>query len=300
MSRQVVTSCPVCGGCHFQRLWTSEDHFATHETFGIEECTACGFRFTQEAPDEEEMGRYYDVPDYVSHTDTRRGVVNLLYHAVRSVMLRRKGRLVQRAALDKRGRLLDIGSGTGYFAHAMKQRRWVGETVEQRESARLCAWDNFGLRSREAEELYELPPRSFNAITLWHVMEHVAPIDRLWRKLDELLSEDGILVVAVPNCASYDAQHYGSGWAAYDVPRHLWHFTPTTMQRIAQQYGFVMEQRHNMPFDGFYITILSERFRRSCLSLVIGTFRGAITLARCLAKKDESSSMIYIFRKKRQ
>ena len=135
--------------------------------------------------------------------------------------------------------------------------------------------------------------------TLWHVMEHLEHLDEVWQRLHELLTEKGVLIVAVPNCSSYDAQRYGEYWAAYDVPRHLWHFTPGTIQQLASRHGFIMAARHPMPFDAFYVSMLSEKHRGSSCSFLKGMFAGTLAWFNALGRKERSSSMIYVFRKKR-
>ena len=122
---------------------------------------------------------------------------------------------------------------------------------------------------------------------------------RLWQRLHELLTEKGVLIVAVPNCSSYDAKRYGEYWAAYDVPRHLWHFTPGTIQQLASRHGFIMAARHPMPFDAFYVSMLSEKHRGSSCSFLKGMFAGTLAWFNALGRKERSSSMIYVFRKKR-
>ena len=105
--------------------------------------------------------------------------------------------------------------------------------------------------------------------------------------------------MAVPNCSSYDAEHYKEYWAAYDVPRHLWHFTPATIQKLASRHGFIMAARHPMPFDGFYVSMLSEKHRGSSLSFLKGMYVGSMAWLSAMGRKERSSSMIYVFRKKR-
>ena len=149
------------------------------------------------------------------------------------------------------------------------------------------------------EELQEFEAGSFDVITLWHVMEHLEHLDETWERLRELLSDRGVLIVAVPNCSSYDAGKYGKCWAAYDVPRHLWHFTPVTIQQFASKHGFIMAARHPMPFDAFYVSMLSEKHRGSSFPFMKGMWVGAMAWLGTLTKKERSSSMIYVFRKKR-
>ena len=130
-------------------------------------------------------------------------------------------------------------------------------------------------------------------------MEHLEHLDETWECLRELLSDRGVLIVAVPNCSSYDAGKYGEYWAAYDVPRHLWHFTPVTIQQLASKHGFIMAARHPMPFDAFYVSMLSEKHRGSSFPFVKGMCTGTVAWFSALGKKERSSSMIYVFRKKR-
>ena len=248
---------------------------------------------------EAEIGKYYETPDYISHTDTRKGAMNTIYHYVRSYMLGRKARLVAREAHRKRGRLLDIGTGTGYFADTMARRGWKVEAVEKSPQARAFAKEHFDLDVKPESALQEFAPGSFDVITLWHVMEHLEHLNETWEMLRELLTEKGMLIVAVPNCSSYDAGRYGEYWAAYDVPRHLWHFTPVTIQQLASRHGFIMAARHPMPFDAFYVSMLSEKHRGSSCSFLKGMYAGTLAWFSTLGRKERSSSMIYVFRKKR-
>ena len=249
--------------------------------------------------EEESTSSAEETPDYISHTDTRKGAMNSVYHYVRSYMLGRKARLVAKEAHRKTGRLLDIGTGTGYFADTMVRRGWKVEAVEKNPQAREFAKEHFGLEVKPESALQEFAPGSFDVITLWHVMEHLEHLGEVWQQLHEMLTEKGLLIVAVPNCSSYDAQRYGEYWAAYDVPRHLWHFTPGTIQQLASRHGFIMAARHPMPFDAFYVSMLSEKHRGSSCSFLKGMYVGTLAWFSALGRKERSSSMIYVFRKKR-
>lgn len=218
MEKLIINACPVCGSTHLKRVMTCTDFYASGEQFELCSCEDCGFTFTQGVPVEAEIGKYYETPDYISHTDTRKGAMNTIYHYVRSYMLGRKARLVAREAHRKRGRLLDIGTGTGYFADTMARRGWKVEAVEKSPQARAFAKEHFDLDVKPESALKEFAPGSFDVITLWHVMEHLEHLNETWEMLRELLTEKGMLIVAVPNCSSYDAGRYGEYWAAYDVP----------------------------------------------------------------------------------
>ena len=213
--------------------------------------------------------------------------------------LKRKARLVAHEAHRKTGRLLDIGTGTGYFADTMKRGGWQVEAIEKNAHARAFAKEHFGLEVKPDTALKDFEPDSFDVITLWHVMEHLEPLNEVWETLNSLLTEKGVLIVAVPNCSSYDARKYGAYWAAYDVPRHLWHFTPGTIQQLGSKHGFILAERHPMPFDAFYISMLTEKNMRHSCPFVRGMITGTLAWLHALVKKERSSSMIYVFRKKR-
>lgn len=297
MDRQYISRCPACGSERVAKKFTAIDYTATGEPFDIYECSACGMRFTQNAPIEQEAGRYYDSPDYISHTDTRKGIVNKVYHYVRSIMLRRKASLVMTALGSKEGRLLDIGAGTGYFANEMKRKGFYVNAVDVSPEARSFAQEHFGLAEEDISAINTYKDQSFDVITMWHVMEHVYRLSEEWQNLHRLLKDDGILIVALPNCSSADEHHYKSHWAAYDVPRHLWHFTPHTMHLVAEQYGFKIIDIKPMPFDGFYVSMLSEKDSGSKHSFINGLYHGFLAWTQTLCNKKRSSSLIYIMGK---
>lgn len=294
-----LTSCPVCGATRLKEDLTCVDHYTTGEVFRLCRCEACGFLFTQDFPDETEMGLYYESSDYISHSDTKRGMVNTVYHWARAYMLGRKARLVEREAHRNTGRLLDIGAGTGYFAHTMQQHGWQVTAVEKNEGARNFAREHFGLEVKSDAEEDKLPTDGFEVITLWHVMEHLQHLNETWDALRRMLTDDGVLIVAVPNRNSYDAGKYGAMWAAYDVPRHLWHFSPDNMQRIGVRHGFVLAGHYAMPLDAFYISMLSERYRGKKAAFWRGMWTGVKAWFSTWTTKERSSSMVYVFRKGR-
>lgn len=299
MNKFTINACPLCNGAQMKCTQTCTDNYATGEVFAIFRCENCGFQFTQDFPVESEMGRYYETPDYISHSDSKKGVVNELYHVIRKHMLTRKAKLISRALGKDSGRILDIGTGTGYFPYFMKEHGWQVEAVEKNAHARLFAMEHFGLDVNDETTLAELPDSNFDAITLWHVMEHLEHLNEMWERLYRLLDENGILVIAVPNCDSYDAKKYGPLWAAYDVPRHLWHFTPHTMKQFGEKHGFLLTEQHPMPFDAFYVSILSEKHNRGKHPLLNGMVTGTASWFAASGKPERSSSIIYVFKKKK-
>lgn len=293
-----INTCPLCGGQQLEHALTCTDDYASGEQFEIVRCVHCGFLMTQNAPVEAEIGRYYETPDYISHTDTQKGLMNRVYHWVRRFMLARKAKLVKQGSKMNQGHLLDYGTGTGYFADTMVRQGWQVKAIEKSPQARAFAQTHFGLEVDAETALPDYRPKTFDVVTLWHVMEHLEHLNEMWETLHRILKDRGVLIVAVPNPDSYDARFYGEKWAAYDVPRHLWHFRPSVMQQFGTKHGFILEERLPMPFDAFYVSMLTEKYKGSSLSFVKGLWTGTCAWFSTLGKKERSSSMIYVFRKK--
>lgn len=276
-----------------------QDHSVSNESFGILACPACGLRRTEPQPPAGSIGRYYASEDYVSHSDTRAGLVNRLYHRARSFMLGRKAARVRAASGRSAGRLLDVGAGTGYFAAHMRDLGWDVTALEPDEGARTAARKRANLDIRPLEDLAGLPEGQFNVITLWHVLEHVY---EPWGYLDRfhsLLAPGGTLIIAVPNPDSRDARAYGPFWAAWDVPRHLWHFSARAMTHFLGDHGFRLVTLHTMPLDAFYVSMLSEKYQgRGVSGLIRGAWNGCMTALASLGNPTAASSLVYVARKK--
>jgi 2-polyprenyl-3-methyl-5-hydroxy-6-metoxy-1,4-benzoquinol methylase len=290
-----IQQCPVCGGNQFKPFITCTDFFVSGEQFEIKECTGCGFKFTANAEDEENIGRYYQSEEYISHSNTSKGLVNTIYHNVRTYMLGQKRRLVEKSTGLKSGNVLDVGSGTGFFLNEMKNHGWVVSGTEKSDDAREFAEKEFGLGMDEPEQLFQFEKESFDAITLWHVLEHIHRLNENMEAFIRLLKPHGKLIIAVPNPTSYDARHYNQFWAAWDVPRHLWHFGPEQMKLFGEKHGFQLQSLHTMPFDSFYVSLLSEKYKKSKLALFKGLMHGKISWLKSLADKKRCSSVIYVF-----
>lgn len=290
--------CPLCGGQQLEHALTCTDHYASGEQFEVIRCAHCGFLMTQGVPVEAEIGKYYETPDYISHSDTQQGLMNRVYHWVRQYMLSRKAALVKRVSGLSEGSLLDYGTGTGYFANTMVCQGWKVKAIEKSPQARAFAKKQFGLNVEAEHSLKDYPSMSLDVVTLWHVMEHLEHLNEMWETLHRILKDKGMLIVAVPNPESYDARKYKEWWAAYDVPRHLWHFSPSVMQQFGEKHGFVLEKEHPMPFDAFYVSMLTEKYKSNELSFVKGLWTGTLAWFSALGNKERSSSLIYVFRKK--
>ena len=293
---QHIEKCPLCGDSQFVHTESCNDYFVSHETFSLYACCNCHFVFTQDAPVGEEKGRYYQTSDYISHSDTKKGSLNWIYHQVRSVMIRRKTQLSVKE--KKNGNLLDVGCGTGYFAASVKRKEWNVTGVEPSKTAAEVARNKFGIEVIHPEKLPELSHHQFDTITLWHVLEHLEDLNETMALLSKLLHDDGKLIVALPNNNAFDAAKYRAHWAAYDVPRHIWHFSSDTFQRLAQKHGYTITTIKSMPFDAFYISILSEKYKGRKCPLLRGFFSGVMAYAVSIFNKKRSSSLIFVLRKK--
>ena len=219
-------NCPACGSADIAFVLKAKDETVSREYFEVWQCNNCTLRFTQDVPDANNIGKYYQSSEYISHSNTSKGLVNKLYHSVRSFTLQSKRKLVEQSSGKKTGHLLDIGAGTGAFASSMKKSGWNVTALEPDETARANAKKDFDIELLPASNLFSLPSNSFDVITLWHVLEHVHELHKYLDTFYSLLIEGGTLIIAVPNYTSYDAKSYSEKWAAYDVPRHLYHFSP--------------------------------------------------------------------------
>ncbi|WP_029904239.1 class I SAM-dependent methyltransferase [Prevotella sp. 10(H)] len=290
--------CPVCGSTDFIPFLSCKDYLATEEVFDIELCNSCGFAITQDFPSEDEIGRYYDAPEYVSHSDTQKGIINILYHWARRLALKSKSKIVMRYASKKTGKLLDIGSGTGYFLNRMKSLKWIVTGIEKSEAACKYAKSKFDIDCQHSEYLYDISEKTKDVITMWHVLEHLEHLNRVMEHLGKILKDDGIAVIALPNKDSFDAAHYKQYWAAYDVPRHLWHFSPADFEHLARRHHFELIDIRPMYLDAFYISMLSEKHKGTFLGSLVGLCKGGWFFLRTLGNKKRSSSLIYILKKK--
>jgi SAM-dependent methyltransferase len=291
-------NCPVCKQNRLEKVLIISDHSVSKEAFAVWECADCSLRFTQDVPDQASIGRYYASDAYISHTDTRKGLISVLYHWVRSFTLVSKLRLVIRVTRRKTGNLLDIGAGTGAFLHTMKKAGWLVTGLEPDAGARKIAKAKHQLVLLESDALFKLDSAKYDAITLWHVLEHVHSLDEYLDTISKLLKQEGKLIVAVPNYSSGDAAHYQTYWAAYDVPRHLYHFSPKSMRILMQAHGLEVVETRPMWFDSFYVSMLSESYRPQGGGIVSAFWQGLKSNWKAIKDKERASSLIYVIRKR--
>ncbi|MBU3714866.1 MAG: class I SAM-dependent methyltransferase [Ferruginibacter sp.] len=289
------STCPVCSSTKIGFSNSINDYSVTQEQFEVWTCSDCSFVFTQNVPDASSIGKYYASADYISHTEIKTGLINRLYHYVRSYTLKRKRKLIQKEAGIYKGFVLDVGCGTGAFLSEMQNAGWKITGIEPDSKARENALKRYDIHSLPNESFFELHEESFDVITMWHVLEHVHKLHEYVSKLKRLLKPRGVLLIAVPNYTSYDAARYKHYWAAYDVPRHLYHFSPQSMRHLMNIHQLNIRRVKPMWFDSFYVSMLSEKYKRG--NMFSAFFTGFISNCNALFNKQRCSSLIYIIEK---
>ena len=287
--------CPWCQSEKAHTHLSLKDYFLTQEPFEIMVCEDCGLLYTTPKPSDEKLGNYYKSEAYYSHQENKKGFIPRVYEAVKSVNLKHKIAIATQG--KEPGRLLDIGCGVGDFLHFAEQNGWQCTGAEPSEDAASIAKKRIKAEIMLPKDLEKLPDESFDVITMWHVLEHVSDLQWQVNQLNRLLKKGGRLVIALPNFRSYDAQYYKDKWAAYDVPRHLNHFSQDSIAKIFNINGLIQNQTQKLVWDAFYISFMSEKYRQKSLPLLRGIYRGMISNLKA-RKSGEWSSLVYVFEKR--
>lgn len=291
-----ILECPACSGLEFQRTLAVEDYAVSHETFFIDQCTHCELQLTNPQPAQENIARYYQSNSYISHNKKSTSAFDRLYKLIRMFTIRWKHYILTKYFLEKRSSILDLGCGTGHFLKYLKKKGIPAEGVEPSPTARMIASENTGSVIHAS---LDTVTSTFDAVTAWHVLEHVPAPNETLKRLHRLLNQNGTLFIAVPNPGSYDAKKYQEYWAGYDVPRHLWHFSKQSMTILLEKNKFDLLTVIPMKLDAYYVSLLSEKYIRKKITLA-GTlksiFRGFISNLNGSITTNHSS-LIYIARK---
>jgi len=292
---ELLKNCPICGSEKFDLYISGKDYFLTGESFNIVKCSVCGFRFTNPRPKAEDLGKYYESSEYISHSDSHKGLFASVYQLVRKYTLGRKLAMISR--YQEKGEILDIGCATGQFLHFMAEHGWKTTGIEPDEKTRAYAISEYGLQVYPQEQLTVFAKSTFDVITMWHVLEHVSELNGRVEQLKNLLSPLGTLVIAVPNCESYDAKKYKDFWAGYDLPRHLYHFTKPDIKMLFEKHGFTIVNILPMKFDAFYVSLLSEKYKSGKMRWMPALWNGFWSNLKSGGKSGHSS-LIYILKLK--
>lgn len=288
-------NCPLCNHDAALAYLQVKDYTVSNKLFELVKCEKCGFVYTNNPPDKNQIGLYYQSDEYISHTDSKKGIFNKVYQSVRNFSIRQKLNLVKKYSQQSNGTILDYGCGTGTFLHFMKLNGWNVAGIEPDPSAQKKAAELISQQVFNPDHLRSLESNCFDVVTLWHVLEHVHELETTIADLKRILKQNSILVIAVPNHLSWDAIHYKEYWAAYDVPRHLYHFNPESMHQLLVGYGFSRMSLKPMWFDAFYVSLLSEKYKYGKLRVFSALIIGFISNIRAFIKPGTCSSQIFIY-----
>lgn len=267
-----------------------KDYSVSKEIFELHHNPEYDLLITFPKPSLEKLPSYYESDDYISHTDGKRSLFERVYHIIKNIALKNKVKLIN--AQSEKGRLLDIGAGTGDFLVVAKNEGWQTIGIEPSLKAKSIALKkgvNF------ADDLSNLESHSFDVITMWHVLEHVPNLEEHILELKRLLKPNGTIIIAVPNFKSFDANYYGRFWAAYDVPRHIWHFSKTAIQKLFAEKEMHLVDVLPMKFDSFYVSLLSEKYKSGKMNYIKAFFVG-LKSNHNGKQTNEFSSHIYVIK----
>ncbi|UII28263.1 class I SAM-dependent methyltransferase [Fulvivirga maritima] len=288
---ETLDHCPVCGESNYNQFLTCKDYTVSQESFNIVECSNCNFLFTNPRPFPKDLGKYYKSEEYISHSNKSNNLVNSIYRVARNYTLKNKLSLVNSLQSNK-GSLLDLGCGTGHFLKTCKDADWNTTGVEPDDSARSIATAQ---ELKVYTAIQELPDKQFDIISMWHVLEHVPDLNDYLSFIKTRLAQTGTFIVAVPNHESHDAQKYKDKWAAYDVPRHLYHFDQKSMVRLMEKHSLHVKEVKPMKLDSYYVSILSETYKGSSIEKYPKAFISGLKSNQYARKNSNNySSLIYI------
>ena len=289
-----MIKCPWCGTPSEHKTLEVKDYFLSQETFQLYKCDHCGLLFTVPRPDSGQIGKYYQSEKYYSHQQNNKGFVPRIYEIVKSFNIKKKG--IYAVGGLTQGKLLDIGCGVGDFLCHVKRMGWEVVGIEPSSAAKAIAEVRLGFPPLDPSESSNLPDHSFDVITMWHVLEHIDDLKFQISELNRLLKPNGRLIIALPNYQSFDCQYYNDKWAAWDVPRHLNHFSPDAIRSIINSVGIDFVDFQKLKWDAYYISYMSECYLKHSLPLLRGAWVGFKSNCRA-SRSGMYSSLVYRFRK---
>ncbi|WP_291847831.1 class I SAM-dependent methyltransferase [Lutibacter sp.] len=270
------------------------DYTVSHKKFELQYNATFDMLETIPKPPMEELDSYYESSEYISHTDSKKSIIDKVYQIVKKYTLNKKLKLINSFNTETKN-LLDVGCGTGDFLATCNSNGWNVVGVEPNQSAKNLARQKISSSSKIHQNIFEIKLERFDVITLWHVLEHVPDLEEYISQLQKLLKPNGVLVVAVPNYKSFDAIHYKQFWAAYDVPRHLWHFSKKSIQLLFSKHKMRVSKILPMKFDAFYVSLLSEKYKTGKSNFLTAFFVGMQSNLKAMNKMNYSS-LIYVIK----
>ena len=295
-----INFCPVCNSGINIKLFECKDYVATSDNFNIVECSNCSLQYTNPRPNESEIGKYYQSNKYISHSGSDKselGVTYKIYDIVRNFSIGTKLNLIKK--YHKKGKLLDLGCGLGYFLNGVvKDQTFEGIGADVSNEAIHFIKKQFNIIAINESSLNEFKNNSIDIITQWHVMEHVHRLEERMQDLKKMLSINGTMFIAVPISNSFDSKFYKQYWDGYDVPRHLYHFNIKSFKYLMEKYDFQVIEQKAMIFDGPYISMRSEYHQKKKFGFIRGGFIGIISIIHAFFTGNYSSILFIIKHKK--
>ncbi|CAN5434703.1 class I SAM-dependent methyltransferase [soil metagenome] len=290
-----LSECPLCNDSRISNFIICKDYTVSGESFAIVECKNCNFRFTSPRPTIENIEKYYESEDYISHTNSNKRLINSIYRIVRNYTLFEKQSIITKLKPEK-GNLLDYGCGTGNFLIYCKKQNWKTYGIESNTKAKKIAISQNLIIFNNIDELTKEVKEKFDIITLWHVLEHLYNPEETIRNLKKILNKEGYFLIAIPNNESYDATWYKEYWAAYDVPRHLSHFNQKTFKDFIVKSKLKIDRVIPMKLDAYYVSLLSEKYKTSSNNYLKAMLLGKKS-NEIAKEKNNYSSLIYVVKK---
>ena len=274
----------------------TQDFLTTNRKFKIARDKETGILKTAPTPSKQDLLSYYNSDTYASHQEKANTLLLWLYVSIRKTTMKSKTKLIS-AISTKTGALLDLGCGLGDFLLAAQAQGWNSNGIEPNHKAKTIAKKNTGREIYSTIQEAQKTNKKYDVITMWHSLEHVLDLSSTVKFLHNSTKKKGKIVVAVPNHKSFDAKYYKNFWAAYDTPRHIWHFDQKSIINLFEKEGFILEKKRRMMWDAFYISILSEKHKRNRLIYFRAAIIGAVSNFLSLFT-GESSSLTYVFSKR--
>ena len=288
-----IEHCPVCNNTEFTNEIICEDTTVSKEQFNIVRCSSCEFIFTNPRPAPDFLGNYYDSNTYISHNSKGVSLIKLIYKIARSLAFKSKYQLIKRYVNENKT-LLDYGCGSGHFLSYCNKQGIKITGIEPNNDARKTA--NEITKNAVVNSISKLD-QTFQVITLWHVLEHIPNLNETVDLLKKKLNKNGTLIVAVPNVEAWDAQHYKNNWAAYDVPRHLYHFSQSSLKNLMKKHSLKIKEVIPMKMDSYYVSMLSEKNRTGNNNYFRSIINGLKSNKHGAKNNNNYSSLIYIIKK---
>lgn len=247
--------CEFCSGS-MDHLFTG-DTLVSGRSYSVWDCPRCCVAQTIPKPTPEELGRLYATSQYRAEDGTRFiGPVETVVAWFNRIKTRSLSRY------RSVGSILDIGCGRGIFLNILKKGGWRTKGVEFNAETASYASRVYGIDVVTMQDMDMLPEKSFDVITMYHVLEHVDRPAQLLAQCRRLLQEGGRLIIAVPNIASLQAVTGRAVWFHLDLPCHLYHFTPEGLLRLLREHGFSIESVSHLDLEqnpfGWLQTLLNR------------------------------------------